>query len=154
MHYSFNPITMSITIAITSNRCIIASILRQYPSLPTPMPSRLSHVLQLVSYNNVHHHLHHVHHMHYSFDPLTMSIISITDAITSITCITASILYQLPSTSQSRLSHALQLQSYNNIHHHSHHVFIMHYRFDPITMSITSITITITSITCITASIL
>ena len=89
MHYSFDPITMSITsitIAITSITCISASILQQCPSTS---PSRLSHVLQLRCYKNVHHHRHHVYHMHYSFNLRT---ISITIAITSITCITASIL--------------------------------------------------------------
>ena len=108
-----------------------------------------------------------------------MSITSIIKAITSITCITASILKQCPSPSPSRLSHVLQLQSYNNVHyfhHHRHHVIHMHYSFNPIKRSITSITIAITcntiiftfikkksstciaiaitSITCITASIL
>ena len=122
------------TIANTSITCITVSILQQCPS---PSPSRLSHALQLQSHNNLHHfhhHRHHVYHMHYSFSLITMSITSITIAIWSITCITASILEQCPSPLPSRLSHALQLQSY--------------------TLSITSTTIAITFITCITASIL
>ena len=80
--------------------------------------------------------------MRYSFSPIALSI---TIAITFFTCITASILYQRPSPSPSCLSHALQLQSYNNVHHHRHDVYHVHYSFDPITMSITSITIAITS---------
>ena len=123
MCYSFDLITMSInsiTIAITFITCVTASILQQCPSLPSPSISRLSHVLQPQSYNNVHHHRHHVYHMHYSFDPITMSITSIVIAITSITCITASILLHCPSPSPSRLSHVLQLQSNNNVHHFHH----------------------------------
>ena len=142
---------MSITIAITFITCITASILYQCPS---PSPSRLSHVLQLRSYNNVdhfHHQRHHIYHMYYSFNPITMSITSVTIAITFITCITASILKHCPSPLQSRPSHALQLQTYKNVHHHRHHVYHMHYNFDPITVSIT---IASTSITCNTASIL
>ena len=50
MPYGFNPITMSITIAIPSFTCITASILKQCPS---PSPSRQSQELQLQSYNNV-----------------------------------------------------------------------------------------------------
>ena len=95
--------------------------------------------------------------MHYSFNPITISITSITIAITSITCITVSGLSQcpsLPSPSPSCLSHALQLHSYNNVHRNRHHVYHMHYSFNPIPMSITSTTIAITFITCITASIL
>ena len=143
MQNSFNPLKLSITsiiIVITSITCITASILKQCPSLPSPLPSRLSHALYLQSYNNIHHHRHHVHHMHYRFSPITMSI---TIAITSITCITASILKQcpsLPSPSPSCLSHALQLRSFNNVHHfhdHRHHVYHMQYIFIPITMSIT-----------------
>ena len=156
MYYSFDPITRSttsITIAITSLTCITASILKQCPS---PSPSPLSHALTLQSHNNVHHHRHHHHrhhvqHMHYSFNSITTSITSITIAKTSITCITASIQDQSPLSSPSRLSHALQLQSYNNVHPYRHHVYHMHYSFNPITMSIP---IAITSITCITASIL
>ena len=142
---------MSITIAITSITSITVSLLSQCPS---PSPSRLSHALQLQSYNNIYHHRHHVYHVHYSFIPRKMSITSITIAITSETCITASILEQCPSPSPSRLSHAIQPQSNNNVHHHRHHVYHKYYSFDPITRSITSITIAITSITCITASIL
>ena len=129
MHYSFDPITISITsitIAITSIKYITASILKQ---CALPSPSRLSHALQLQSYNNVHHHRHHVYHMHYSFNPLTMSI---PIAIASITFITASILEQCPplqSSSPSRLSLALQLQSHDNKYHflhHRHHVYHIH----------------------------
>ena len=160
MQYSCNPIKLSIisiTIAITSMTCIRASILKQCSSFPSPSPSRLSHALQLRSYNNVlhfNHHRLHVYHMHYSSNPITMSI---NIAITSITCMTASILKQClspSSPSPSRLSHKLQFQSYNNVHqfyHHRHHVYHMHYNFTPITMSIT---IAIRSITCITTSIL
>ena len=100
------------------------------------------------------HHRHHGYHMHYCFNLIRWSITSITIAIPSITCITASILLQCQAPSHSRLSHALQLQSYNNVHHQFHHVYHMHYRFNPITTSINSITIAITSITCIKASIL
>ena len=95
--------------------------------------------------------------MYYTFGPITMSINSITIAITPITCVTASILKQcpsFPSPSQSRLSYALQLQFYILVHHHRHHVYHMHYSFDPKTMSITSIITAISFITCITASIL
>ena len=148
MQYTFNPITMSITIAITSITSIKVSILQQCPSLPSPSPSRLSHLLQLQSYKNVLHHRRHVYHMQYTFNPITMSI---TIAITSITCITVSILQQcppFPSPPPSRLSHLLQLQSYKNVLHHRCHVYHMQYTFNLITMSIT---IAITSITCITA---
>ena len=89
MLYSFNPITMSITIAITFITCNTTSILKQCPSLPSRSPSRLSHEIKLQFYNNVHHHRHHLNHKHYSFNRLTMSI---TITITCITCITASIL--------------------------------------------------------------
>ena len=154
MQDSFNPITMSITIAISSITCTTAVILNQCPSIPSPSPSPLSHVLEYQSFNSVHHHRHQVYHLHYSFYSITLYITSITIAITSITCITASILKQcqsLPSRSPSRLSHALQLQTYNNVHHHRHHVYRTHYNFNPITRSIT---IASTSITCIKASIL
>ena len=129
MHYSFNPITVSITsiiIAITSITCITASILSQCHS---PSPSRLSHLIQLRSYKNVHHfhhHRQHVYHMHYSFNLITISIII---ATTSITCPTASIPYHCASPSPSRLSYALQIQSYNKVHHfhrQRHHVYQMH----------------------------
>ena len=140
----------SITIAITSITCITASILQQCPSLPSPSPSRLSHALQLQSYNKVHHHCHNVYHIHYSFNPITMSI---TIAITSITSITASVLEQCPSSSPSRLSQVLQFRSKNSVHHHRHHFYHMHVIFNPIRMSITSITIAITSITWNRASI-
>ena len=145
---------MSITITATYITCHKASILFKSP---LPSPSRLTHILQLRSYNSVHHHRHHVYHMHYSFDPITMSITSITIAIRFNTSITTSILKQCPSplsASPSSLSRALQLRSYNNLpdfHHHRHHVYHMHYSLNPITMSIT---IAITSIICITASIL
>ena len=138
----------SITIANTSITCITASILLQCQS---PSPSRLSHALQLQSYNSVrhfHHLRHHPYHMHYSFDSITMSI---TIAITSITCFTASIQQQCTSPSPSRLSHALQFQFYNNVNHHRHHVNHMHYSFNHLIMSTA---IAVTSITCITASIL
>ena len=128
MLYSLNPITMSITIAITSITCITASILQQFPSLSQ---SRLSRALQHRSYNNVHHvhhHRHHVYHMNYSFNPITMS-----------------------PTSPSRLSHALQLQTYINFHHHRHRVYHIHYTLNTTTISIT---IAITFITCIITSIL
>ena len=154
MCYNFDPITKSInsiTIAITSIACVTASILKDCPSLPSPSQSRLSHALELQSYNNVHHHRNHVYHMYYSFNPITLSITSITVAITTITCITVSILHHcpsLPSPSPSRLSHLLQLQSYNNVLHHRHHVYQLLYSLTPITMSIT---IAITSITCIKA---
>ena len=69
--------------------------------------------------------------MYYNFNPITMSITSITVAITSIKCITVSILYQCPSPSPSRLSHALHLHSYNNVSHHRHHVCHMQYRLIP-----------------------
>ena len=135
---------MSITIAITSITCITASILYQCPQPPSPSPSPLSHVLQLRSFNNVrhlHHHRLHVYHMHYSFNPITMSITSITIAITSITCITASILYQCPSPSPSQISHAVELQSYNNVnqlHQNRPHVYHMHYSLNLRTLSITT----------------
>ena len=130
-HYSFDPITMTITIAITSITCIKDSIVQQCPS---PPPSSLSFALQLKSYHNVNHHCHHVYHK-----PLQLQFYNNVHH---------------PSSTPSRLSHALQLQSYNNVHHHRHHVYQMHYSFNPIKMSITSITIAITSITCITDSIL
>ena len=136
---------------ITSLTFITASILKQCPS---DSLSRLSHALQLQSYNNVHHHRHHVYHINYSFNLITMSI---TIAITSNTCITASIVQQgpsFPSPSPSRLTHALQLRSYNNVHqflHHHHCDYHLHYCFNPMTITIT---IAKTSITCITVSIL
>ena len=86
MHYSFIPITISVTIAITFITCNTDSIVQQCPS---PSQCCLSYAIQLKSYYNVHHHGHHVYHMPYSFNPITMSI---TIAITSITCITASVL--------------------------------------------------------------
>ena len=153
MHYSFDPIALSstsITIAITSITCIATSTPEQFPSLPSPSPSRLSHALQFQSYRNVHHRRHHVYLMHYRFSPITMSFAI---AITSITCITVSILQQCPSPSPSRLSYAIQLQSYYNVRKYRNHVYHIHYSFNPITMSITSIIVGITSITCITASI-
>ena len=153
MRYSFIPIILSITIAIRSITCITASILLQCPS---SSPSRLSHVLQLRSYNKVqqfHQNRHHVYHMCYSLLPITLSVTSITIAIPSMTCITASILYQCPSSSPSRLSHAFQLRpkTMSITSFISHHLYHMHYSFNLITMSIT---IAIMSITCITASIL
>ena len=124
MHYSLNPIPMFITNVITFITCITASILKQFPSIPSQSLTRLSHVLQPQSYNNVrhfHHHRNHVYHTHYSFNPISMSIAI---AITSIRCITATILKQspsLPSSSLSSLSPALQLRSYNKIVHFHHH---------------------------------
>ena len=137
IRYSFNPLTLSITIAIAFITSITTSILKQSPSLRTPSRSHVSHSLQLQSCNKVHHHRHHVYHMHYSFDPLTMSITTITIAITSITCITASILEQCSSPSPSRLSHALQFHSYSNLHQLRHIVYHMHYSFNPISKAIT-----------------
>ena len=128
MHYNFNPITMSITIANTSITCIAASIPSPSPCQSTS-PSRLSHPLQPLSYNNIHHfhnHRHHVYPMHYSLYLLTMSNTSITIAITSNTWITASIVKQCLS--------------------HRHHVYHMHYSLSPITMCFTSISIAITCI--------
>ena len=176
MHYSFNPIKMSIILITIASRLSHALQLQSYNNVhhhrhnvyhihysfdPIKMSITsitiaitFSHALQLQSYNNVHHHRHHVYHMHYSFNPITMSI---TIVITSNTFITALILYHcpsLPSPSPSPLSHALQLQPYNSFHHFQHHrlnVSHMHYSFNLITMSIT---IAITSITCITASML
>ena len=90
IHYSLNPITISITcitITITSITCITASILYQCPSLQSPSPSRQSNALHLQSFNNVHHHRNHVYHMYYSFNPKTMSI---NTAITFLNCIKAS----------------------------------------------------------------
>ena len=104
--------------------------------------------------------------MHYNFTPITMSI---NIGITFVTCITDSILQQCPSPSPSCLSNALQIKSYNNVHHNRHHVYHIPYKFNPMTMSITIainvyhmhygldpvtmfITIAVTFITCITAS--
>ena len=156
MHYSFLSITGFITIAITSITCIAASIPSPSPCQSTS-PSRLSHPLQSLSYNNIHHfhnHGHHVYPMHYSLYLLTMSNTSITIAITSNTWITASIVKQCLSPSPSRLSHALQPQSNNNVlhfHQHRHHVYHIHKNLNATTMSIT---IAFLSKICITASIL